>query len=191
MQSALYYGNTNQSEYYVKSNDVGDITSQNLPVLNGKTILRYACSNELIFSSGARTSIGTICHEFGHVLGLADLYITKTGATGNPKSVPGSWALMSNGNYLNNGNTPPNLSVWEKYYLGWVEPEMLRANEHVVLPADGMTYRKLNRTCIHSEDGPLTTDTTYYLENRQMTGWDTFLPDLRRFLRRNQHRPHQ
>ena len=177
MQSALYYGNTNQSEYYVQYNAAGTITAQNLPVLNGKTILRYACSNELIFNSSARTSIGTICHEFGHVLGLADLYITETSATGDPKLIPGSWALMSHGNYLNNGNTPPNLSVWEKYVLGWVEPEILYANEqHVVLPADGMTYRKLNRTCIHSEDGPLTTDTTYYLENRQMTGWDTFLP---------------
>ena len=176
MQSALYYGNTNQSEYYVHTNAVGDITSQNLPVLNGKTILRYACSNELIYRSNARTSIGTICHEFGHVLGLADLYVTDNTAPGNTKLVPGSWALMSNGNYLNNGNTPPNLSVWEKYYLGWVEPEMLRTNEHVVMPADGMTYRQLNRTGVLSADGPLTTDTTYYMENRQMTGWDTYLP---------------
>lgn len=176
MQSALYYGNTNQNEYYVHANDAGDITSQNLPVLNGKMILRYACSNELIYRSNARTSIGTICHEFGHVLGLADLYVTDNSAPGNPKLVPGSWALMSHGNYLNNGNTPPNLSVWEKYYLGWVEPEMLRANEHVVMPADGMTYRQLNRTGVLSADGPLTTDTTYYMENRQMTGWDAYLP---------------
>lgn len=176
MQSALYYGNTNQSEYFVKANAAGIITSQNLPVLNGKTIMRYACSNELIFNSSARTSIGTICHEFGHVLGLADLYVTDNSAPGNTKLVPGSWALMSHGNYLNNGNTPPNLSVWEKYYLGWAEPEMLYANEYVVMPADGMSYRQLNRTGVVSADGPLTTDTTYYLENRQMTGWDSYLP---------------
>lgn len=176
LQSALYFNYTNQTEYYVKSNANGDIIAQNLPKLNNKTILRYACSNELIYSTKARSSIGTICHEFGHVLGLADLYITVDGAIGNPKLVPGSWALMSHGNYLNNGNTPPNLSVWEKYFLGWVDPAILYANEHVVMPADGTTYRKLNRTCIPSEDGPLTTDTTYYLENRQMTGWDTYLP---------------
>lgn len=173
MQSALYYGNTNQSEYYVKANDAGYITSQKLPVLNGKTILRYACSNELIYRSSARTSIGTICHEFGHVLGLADLYRTD-GVESN--EVPGSWALMSNGNYLNNGNTPPNLSVWEKYSLGWVEPKMLAANEHVVLPADGTTYRMLNRSSIVPEEGAFTTDTTLYFENRQMEGWDKYLP---------------
>lgn len=173
MQSALYYGNTNQSEYYVESNDAGQILSQNLPVLNGKTILRYACSNELIYRSNARTSIGTICHEFGHVLGLADLYRTD-GV--DSKEVPGSWALMSNGNYLNNGNTPPNLSVWEKYSLGWVEPKMLAANEHVVLPADGTTYRMLNSSSIVPEEGAFTTDTTLYFENRQMEGWDRYLP---------------
>ena len=68
------------------------------------------------------------------------------------------------------------MSAWEKYFLGWAEPQILYANEHVVLPADGMTYRLLNRTGILSADGPLTTDTTYYLENRQMTGWDAYLP---------------
>lgn len=176
LESALYYGNTNQTEYYVTTNDIGAITSSNLPVLNGKTIMKYACSNELIYSTNARAGIGTLCHEFGHVLGLADLYITDTGASGNSKLTPGTWALMSNGAYLNNGNTPPNLSVWEKYSLGWVDPEMMCANEHVILPADGKTYRKLNRSCIPSSEGAFTTDTTFYFENRQMTGWDTYLP---------------
>ena len=173
MESALYYGNTYQTEYYVKTDAVGNILSENLPVLDGKTILRYACSNELIYHSSARTSIGTICHEFGHVLGLADLYRTD-GVESN--EVPGSWALMSNGNYLNNGNTPPNLSVWEKYSLGWIEPKMLAASEQVVLPADGATYRMLNRSSIVPEEGAFTTDTTLYFENRQMEGWDKYLP---------------
>ena len=172
MESALYFGNTNQTEYYVQTDDAGDITS-NLPVLNGKTILKYACSNELIFRNNQRTSIGTICHEFGHVLGLADLYRTDLVES---NEVPGSWALMSNGNYLNNGNTPPNLSVWEKYSLGWIEPKMLAASEQVVLPADGATYRMLNRSSIVPEEGAFTTDTTLYFENRQMEGWDKYLP---------------
>ena len=176
IQSALGYGNTNQTTYYVKLNANGYIVSQNLPKFDGKTIISYACSNEIRKSNNARSGIGTICHEFCHVLGLADLYVTSANASANSKLTPGSWALMSQGNYLNKGNTPPNLSVWEKYSLGWVEPEMLYANEHVTMPADGMTYCKLNRTGIPSEDGAFTTDTTYYFENRQMTGWDTYLP---------------
>jgi len=173
IQSALYYGNTKQTEYYVNVDKNGYITSQNLPVLDGKNILRYACSNELRYIDKTRTSIGTICHEFGHVLGLADLYHT---AGGTNNEIPGSWALMSHGNYLNNGNTPPNLSVWEKYFLGWIEPEMLATTQSITLPADGKTYYMLNRTSIMPKDGPLTTDTTYYFENRQMTGWDRYLP---------------
>lgn len=173
MQSALYFGNTHQTEYYVKTNINGDIISQNLPVMNGKTVMRYACSNELIYSSNNRTSIGTICHEFGHVLGLADLYRTDGVAS---KEVPGSWALMSNGNYLNNGNTPPNLSVWEKYFLGWIEPEMLATSRNIAMPADGQTYFMLNRTNTIAEEGPLSTDTVYYFENRQKGGWDEYLP---------------
>lgn len=173
MQSALYFGNTHQTEYYVKTNTAGEIISQNLPVMNGKTVMRYACSNELIYSSNNRTSIGTICHEFGHVLGLADLYRTDGVAS---KEVPGSWALMSNGNYLNNGNTPPNLSVWEKYFLGWIEPEMLATSRNIAMPADGQTYFMLNRTNTIAEEGPLSTDTVYYFENRQKGGWDEYLP---------------
>ena len=173
MQSALYFGNTHQTEYYVKTNTAGEIISQNLPVMNGKTVMRYACSNELIYSSNNRTSIGTICHEFGHVLGLADLYRTDGVAS---KEVPGSWALMSNGNYLNNGNTPPNLSVWEKYFLGWIEPEMLATSRNIAMPADGKTYFMLNRTNTIAEEGPLSTDTVYYFENRQKSGWDEYLP---------------
>ena len=173
MQSALYFGNTHQTEYYVKTNTAGEIISQNLPVMNGKTVMRYACSNELIYSSNNRTSIGTICHEFGHVLGLADLYRTDGVAS---KEVPGSWALMSNGNYLNNGNTPPNLSVWEKYFLGWIEPEMLATSRNIAMPADGQTYFMLNRTNTIAEEGALSTDTVYYFENRQKSGWDEYLP---------------
>ena len=173
VQSAIYFGLTYQTEYYVKTNDQGHIISQNLPVFNGKTVLRYACSNELIFSNNARTGIGTFCHEFGHVLGLADLYRTD-GTMSN--EVPGAWALMSNGNYLNKGNTPPNLSVWEKYFLGWVEPQMLKNTMSVALPADGATYYMLNRNSIIPEEGALTTDTMYYFENRQRTGWDQYLP---------------
>ena len=173
MESALYFGNTYQTEYYVKYNNQGYITERNLPMLNGKTILRYACSNELMYKNHKRTSIGTLCHEFGHVLGLADLYRTD-GVASN--EVPGSWALMSNGNYLNNGNTPPNLSVWEKYALGWVEPKMLTANEKVVLPADGATYKMLNRSSVVPAEGAFATDTMFYIENRQMTGWDKYLP---------------
>ena len=46
---------------------------------DGKYIRDYACSAEYIYgkSSGIFDGIGTICHEFSHVLGLPDLYDTN------------------------------------------------------------------------------------------------------------------
>jgi M6 family metalloprotease-like protein len=46
--------------------------------------------------SGAISEIGVFCHEFGHALGLPDLYDTSN--SGGPLNVgPGNWSLMSSG----------------------------------------------------------------------------------------------
>jgi immune inhibitor A len=62
--------------------------------------------------------IGVTCHEFGHVLGLPDVYST----TSDPESKVGKWCLMDYGPWVNNGNTPPHPSAWCKKYLGWITP---------------------------------------------------------------------
>ena len=43
--------------------------------LDGKKIDRYACGSELN-GSGNLDGLGTICHEFGHAMGLPDFYDT-------------------------------------------------------------------------------------------------------------------
>ena len=71
-------------------------------------------------------SIGTICHEYGHLLGLIDLYDSTYETSGT-----GSWSLMSFGstitlgNRINGGSAPAPLLAWEKYYLGWLTPETI------------------------------------------------------------------
>ena len=172
--SALYYKNTNQSEYYAYYDD-NDSLIYNLPTIDGKMLYTYACSNELN-STKARSGIGTICHEFTHVLGLPDYYITDDKYEYLFKYTPGAWSLMGYGNYLNNGNTPPNFSIFDKYYLGWVEPAVLNNNATYQLPADGKTGYMIARNDAHVELGPYRTDTVYYLENRQKEGWDEYLP---------------
>ncbi|MBR7043591.1 MAG: M6 family metalloprotease domain-containing protein [Prevotella sp.] len=66
---------------------------------DGKRLGRYACSTEL---QGPQTrsiigGIGTICHEFSHVLGLPDFYDTDYAESGGRSYDPGNWTLMSQG----------------------------------------------------------------------------------------------
>ena len=83
---------------------------------------------------------------------------------------------MGYGNYLNDGNTPPNYSVYDKYYLGWLTPTVLATSQSLTIPADGETTYMLTRNEKHLDAGPYRTDTVYYIENRQLEGWDAYLP---------------
>jgi M6 family metalloprotease-like protein len=146
-------------------------------VYSGKCIKGYACTSELQGSSGSTIcGIGTFCHEFSHVLGLPDYYLTTTEPVTHQRLTPGAWSLMGYGNYLNNGNTPPNYSIYDKYYLGWVTPTVLAESQSLTLYADGETGYMLTRNEKHVDEGAYRTDTVYYLENRQLEGWDTYLP---------------
>ncbi len=67
--------------------------------------------------------IGIYAHEFCHLLGLPDLYDTKTG-----KSVVGPVCLMDCGSWNgpnNDGSVPSSLSAPMKYFLGWLEPDAI------------------------------------------------------------------
>ena len=64
-------------------------------------------------------------HEFGHDLGLPDLYDTS-GNTGGAENSTGFWTLYSQGSYGNTGipadgigTKPIHMSAYEKIFLGW------------------------------------------------------------------------
>lgn len=68
------------------------------------------------------SSIGVFAHEFGHVLGLPDLY-----DTGGYTNGAGDWSLMASGSWkgpvTDDGTTPAPLLAWERYRAGgasWV-----------------------------------------------------------------------
>lgn len=133
-------------------------------VYDGVKIDHYACSNELQRMGNRPDGIGTFCHEFGHVLGLPDLYSTmSTGAF-----TPYTWTIMDSGSYNNNSRTPPYYSSFEKYALGWIEPETLDEGEKTLLPLGDSNRAFIVRTSSENE--------YYLLENRQKKGFDTYLP---------------
>jgi len=87
--------------------------------------------------------VGVFTHEFGHDLGLPDLYNTG----GGPENSTGFWTLMSSGSWLGDGadtigTRPGHMGGWEKFQLGWLNYEVAFAgakSEHKLGPAETNT----------------------------------------------------
>lgn len=130
---------------------------------DGKLLGRYACSNE--WEGSRPDGIGTFVHEFSHVIGLPDLYATSyTGAF-----TPGSWSAMDYGPYNNDGCTPPAYGAFERYALGWMEPVRITGAMNATLPNVTDNIAGI----IYDDSDP---DEYFLFENRQQTGWDTYIP---------------
>ena len=65
-----------------------------------------------------------IAHEYGHDLGLPDLYDSIGPSTDTDV---GWWDLMSTGSHSGRlfQTLPTHMGAWSKYVLGWIEPEVL------------------------------------------------------------------
>lgn len=75
--------------------------------------------------------VGVFAHEFGHDLGLPDLYDTSPGAGENSTAF---WTLMSSGSWLGDGmvdigSKPSHMGAWEKFQLGWLNYEVAYAGQ--------------------------------------------------------------
>ena len=143
--------------------------------VDGKTVDLYACGNELDYYSKKHTGIGTFCHEFSHVLGLPDLYVTNTAS----HSTMNEWDIMDYGPYNNEGNTPPTFSAYERFFMGWLQPRLITEPENITLEEINSSNTALMITKGDSANliGNDPNPTTFYmLENRQQEGWDEHLP---------------
>ena len=131
----------------------------------------YACTSELTGESGKyMCGIGTFCHEFGHVLGLDDLYNTNNSET----YTVGTWDIMCSGNYNNEGRTPPSYSAFERFILGWLTPEQLTREQDCLLePITTAPKAYLMAATEHNMSALDPNPKEYWLlENRQRVGWD-------------------
>lgn len=128
----------------------------------------YACANELQpetqgSSRYISAGIGTICHEFSHCLGFADMYDTSGGG-GYGMSV---FDVMDQGSYNGNGFVPCNYTAFERIYAGWVEPIEL---------IDPATVKDMKSVSDYGRPFIMynykNTNEYFLMENRQNTGWD-------------------
>ena len=135
---------------------------------DGVVLDRYACSSELRYTTGTEIEgIGTFCHEFGHVLGLPDMYDTMYSA-----ETLGAWDLMCSGSYCNDSRTPPGFSAYERSTVGWMELQTIDT------PADSLPLHELqaSKEAYRINCRGANKDEYFILENRRHTGWDTYLP---------------
>lgn len=142
-------------------------------VKDGVRFSHYVCGPEKA-SANAMGSIGVMCHEFSHALGLPDHYDTYNNGGGAVSSVysTGYYDLMCSGCYNNNQKTPPNLSASEKKALDWLAKmdTLTVSRDSIRLPVirGGNDTAYLVRVAGTQE--------FFTVEARSKTGWDAYLP---------------
>ena len=157
--SAEYYGNCSYNE--------------SKRMFDGRYIYQYACSGELDGPTGKRAGIGTIAHEFSHVIGLPDLYDIDYGQNYENAATPCVWHVMDEGSYNNDGKTPPSYTIYDKYFLGWATPTNPGNTAQVLTLNANEGYQLASSNSLLASTS---TNTVYYIENRQNSGWDAALP---------------
>jgi hypothetical protein len=119
--------------------------------------------------------IGTFAHEFSHSFGLPDLYNTRNQ---NAYCV-GKWDIMDDGLYNNEGRTPPLFSSYERFFMGWLIPEVLTSSTNTTelpnLEENNVAYI-ISQTAPNMDGFIPSPNEFFLLENRQQIGFDTYLP---------------
>ena len=120
--------------FFVQLGDDDAVTLESVDSVTGTQGRMTECSviPESTTQDGLLGSIAAaLYHEFGHSLGLPDIYSTITGLP-----TAGWWELMDSGTNLPavvqleaggepiqvTGLLPPSIGLWSKWFLGWVDP---------------------------------------------------------------------
>ena len=169
------YGVTNYDAVWAYTSNLEESDEIDYNVeLDGKIVTYFSAVPELQ-SATKRDGIGTLIHEFAHILGLPNFCVTN----GGTQKTLGDWSVMDHGSYNNSSRTPAHMSAYECFYLGWVEPILLNEPMNVrlrdfassgdcaIITASGQS----NLNGISPDPREF-----YIVENRQQSGWDKYLP---------------
>ncbi len=139
---------------------------------DGKRIFNYLTAPEEVLGGPLR--VGVYAHEFGHILGLPDLY-----DVGPKPSKPGlgDWSLMAGGSWNNNQRTPAQLDGWCKHMLDSLYGAFGRTIDVTGNLTDVVLRASVNDSIRYRLSIPSPAGREYFLvENRQLVGFDKFLP---------------
>ncbi len=155
-------------------NDIWSVTymSGTYFITKQKTISLFSIVPELE-SAGASPG-GVYCLEFGHDLGLPDLYNTNTGQT-----ILGPWELMDKGAWNGNpaGTSPAHMTAWDKIQLGYIGGSTLATAQDRTTMTYTVDPTEIASNNIHAIKIPWVQSGQYYLvEVRAQIGFDAALP---------------
>ncbi len=93
------------------------------------------------------SGVGVFAHEYGHDLGLPDLYDTSNAGDSDVDF----WDLMSSGSHSGPifQSMPTHMGIWDKWVLGWVDPLEINPGDGTKTIKVGQASRPANGT----EDG--------------------------------------
>ncbi|MFX1318861.1 MAG: M6 family metalloprotease domain-containing protein [Promethearchaeota archaeon] len=122
---------------------------------------------------GEPSFVGVLAHEFGHDLGLPDLYDVDY----QGEQFVGHWGLMGAGSWngpMGLGDQPSHMMGWSKSQLGWVNAsntvevssDLTAVIDPLELPPTGIHLIRINVTSTHY----------FLIEVRKKIGYDTSLP---------------
>ncbi|MFH0778595.1 MAG: M6 family metalloprotease domain-containing protein, partial [Candidatus Eisenbacteria bacterium] len=145
--------------------DTNDVHSHSWSIfrdvtLDGVKVRSYAMQPE-------NGKVGVFCHEFGHILGLLDLYDRDYSSRGL-----GYWSLMAYGSWMGWGVRPGHLDAWSKIRAGFCNPVVPSANvENVSFPPV-----ELEPVIYKLWDSGAAGDEYFLVERRKRIGFDELLP---------------
>ena len=132
---------------------------------DGVKVFSFSVQNEYDDNPGDK-SAAVFCHEFGHVMGLPDLYDYDYDSNGI-----GDWGIMSFGLYNGNSWSPAHFCAWSRIGLGIEAPLNITSAGYYDVPSvelSGTIYRLWTNGSGGNE---------YFLvENRRPIGYDAALP---------------
>lgn len=166
--SSMYEGN-DERLVWPHATTMIDYTGEEPDIIyNGVRMARFAVSTELYgwqsYGDKMHDGIGTIVHEFSHVLGFQDHYDTYSGY----QESPCSWDVMDTGNYSDDYNrTPCAYNSYEKATAGFITPlDLSNMDEESVTLHSNET--STDAAIIHSMQDHV----HFFMENRQPDKWD-------------------
>jgi M6 family metalloprotease-like protein len=145
--------------------------------------LDVACPGKKFGSGGVASEItetgvfdlGAFTHEFGHSIGLPDLY--HVARSSRSDDYVGLWSLMASGAWGGpgyDGSSPTGLESWSRIELGWLSSVSVPVtSDGSVQPLNPIGDMSGPRALRIATDGP----SHYLVEVRQRIGVDEYLPD--------------